>query len=295
MKLRPYCDNDLPEVVSLLNEAYREEYEFIPNTNESLQAELKVASSVLLSTDERDQITGLAYVRQDWYGETVTVSARPGSKKEEIEDMLLSAIEPENKTGKLSTSIDPHEQERIAFFSARGYQIESSLYQLVRGLDQPPPPPHLLEGYIVRSLRPDEEEALIEMANAAYNSERLRPGVLAKWTGQDPDFRIRWVQVAEYEGQLVAMVRGCSDREYNEHYNARRGYLGPAATLPAHRGKGLSKALTVRAMNTLREHGMQTVCLYTWKGNPAALELTGDLGFRLGHEWKILRKTLRQA
>jgi GNAT superfamily N-acetyltransferase len=293
MKLRPYCENDLPQLVSLLNEAYRAEYEFIPYTHESLQAELKVASSVLLATGEQDGIVGLAYLRQDWYGETVTLCARPGPKQEEIEDILLSTIEPENKTGHVTTAIDPLEQERIAFFNARGYRPESSLYQMIAELDPLPTPPHVPEGYVIRSLKPDEEERLIRLANAAYDGERLRPGVLAKWKARDPDFSTDWVQVVEYEGELVAAVRGCSDREYNERYQANRGYLGPAATLRPHRGKGLSKALTARAMNFLHEHGMKTVCLYTWGGNPAALELIKHLDFRLGHEWKILGKALR--
>jgi len=293
MKLRPHCENDLPQLMSLLNEAYREEYEFIPYTDESLQAELKAASSVLLATEEQDGIVGLAYLRQDWYGETVTLCARPGPEQEEIEDVLLSTIAPENKTGHVTAGIDALEQKRIAFFSARGYLIESSLYQMVAELDRSRSLPQIPKGYLIRSLKPDEEEALIRLANAAYDGERLRPGVLAKWEAKDPDFSTDWVQVVEYEGELVAMVRGCSDREYNERYHANRGYLGPAATLAPHRGKGLSRALTVSAMNLLHEHGMKTVCLYTWEGNPAALELIRHLDFRLGHEWKILGKTVR--
>lgn len=294
MRLRAYCEKDLPEVVTLLNEVYRGEYEFIPSTAETMGADLKVASCILVATDEQDRILGMAYLRQNWYGETLELCARDIEGKERVEDLLLSAIEPENKTGTISTSVAPEEQKRIAYFTARGYQIETSLYQLIRELDQLPPLPQLPSHYVLRSLRPDEEDALIQLANAGYNNERLRPGTLDKWRAQDSDFRLDWVQVAEYGGQLVAMVRGCSDHEYNEHYHDRRGYLGPAATLPAHRAKGLSKALTIRAMSALRDHGMQSVCLYTWKGNPAALELTKDLGFHLGHEWKIMRKTPSQ-
>jgi ribosomal protein S18 acetylase RimI-like enzyme len=294
VKIRPCSERDILELVSIVNDAYREDHEFIPYTDETLQAELKPASAVLLSVDEPDRIVGLAYLRQDWYGETVTTCARPGMDWQEIEDFLLSAIEPENKTGHITTSIDPEDEERIAFFSARGYRVQSSLYQMVADLEKPLPLLQLREGYRIRSLRADEEDRLITLANTAYNNERLRPGVLAKWQANDPDFRIEWIQVAEYEGGLVAMVRGSSDREYNEHYGVRRGYLGPAATLPVHRGRGLSKALTASAMRILRQHGMDTACLYTWEGNPAAVELTKHLGFRLGHEWKIFGKTLRQ-
>ncbi|MFU8795821.1 MAG: GNAT family N-acetyltransferase [Dehalococcoidia bacterium] len=292
MKMRPYRETDISELADIVNKAYSDEYEFIPYTDEDLLGELKPASTVLLATDEQDRIVGLAYLRQDWYGETVTTCARPGTDWQKIEGFLLTAIEPENKTGNITTSVEPDDRERMEFFDAGGYRPQSSLYQMVVDLDRPVPCIQLPEGYTVRSLKPDEEQTLIRLANAAYKSDRLQPGVLAKWQARDPDFKIDWVQVAEYEGELVAMVRGCSDREYNEHYDARRGYLGPAATLSDHRGKGLSKILTARAMDCLRHHGMHTACLYTWEGNPAAVELTRHLGFRLGHEWKILGKRL---
>lgn len=293
MKLRKYSETEIPELVSIVNEADKDEYEFIPYTDEDLQAELRPASTILLATDGQDRIVGLAYLRQDWYGETVTTCARPGTDWEEIESFLLTAIEPHNRTGHITTSVDPEDKERIAFFTARGYRARSSLYQMVVDLDRPAPSLGLPDGYTIRSLKPDEEERLIKLANAAYNSDRLQPGILARWQARDPDFRADWVHVAEHAEELVAMVRGCSDREYNEHFNARRGYLGPAATLPDHRGKGLSKVLTARAMDSLRQHGMHTACLYTWSGNPPAVELTKHLGFRLGHEWKIMHQSFR--
>jgi len=295
MKLRPYCENNVPEIVSLLNEAYRESYEFIPNTEETVRARLAGASSVLLTADEQDRIVGLAYLRQDWYGETVTLCARPGPKKDEIGDLLLARIEPENKTGDVSTSIDTMDGERFTFFAARGYEPESSLYQMLadleRSLPLPPPP----DGYVIRSLRPDEEEALIRLANTAYEGERLRPGILARWSAEDPIFGVDLVHVAEYGGELVALVAGRSDRDYNQYYHARRGYLGPAATLSAHRGRGLSKVLTAQAMHSLRERAMRTVCLHTWEGNRPAVKLTEDLGFRVGHAYRILHKTLPRS
>jgi len=295
MKLRPYYENDVPEIVSLLNETHKESYEFIPNTEETVRARLTGASSVLLTADEQDRIVGLAYLRQDWYGETVTLCARPGSKKDEIGDLLLTTIEPENKTGGVSTSIDTLDGERFAFFAARGYEPEGSLYQMLAALERSLPLLPLPNGYMIRSLRPDEEEGLIRLANTAYDGERLRPGILARWSAEDPIFGVDLVHVAEYGGELVALVAGRSDRDYNEYYHAHRGYLGPAATLPAHRGRALGKVLTARAMRSLRERGMQTVCLHTWEGNHPAVKLTKDLGFRVGHEHRILHKTLPRS
>ena len=293
MRLQPYRKKVLPKVLSLLNEAEVGSHEFIPYSEESLQAELKGASSVLLATDDQDWITGLAYLGRQWYGETVTLHVRPGPGQWEAGDLLLSALEPRNQTDELSTLVETFDHERLAFFLKRGYRSDSSLYQMTADLDHRRRRRRLPAGCTIGSLKKDEEEALIQLANTAYTGERLRPGILAQWQAQNPDFSADWVQVARSDGQLVASVVARSDREYNEYFHANRGYLGPAATLPSYRGKGLSQTLTARAMNFLRERGMRTVCLYTWEGNQPAVRLTTNLGFRVAHEWKILSKRVQ--
>ncbi|MFU8795820.1 MAG: GNAT family N-acetyltransferase [Dehalococcoidia bacterium] len=295
MRIRPYHESDIAELTDLVNEAQRESYEFIARTERDVQERLSGASCVLLAIDEEDSIAGLAYLRQDWYGETLTLSVRWGRSQDEIADLLLPIIEPQNKTGVVSTSIEPQNQARLALFTSRGYTRESSLYQLIARLDHPLAPPQVAAGYVVRSLSPDEEEAFIRLANASYEGERLRPGILARWKEGDPTFDSDLIQVAEYEGQLVALVAARSDLAYNRHYGGRRGYLGPAGTLPTHRGNNLSKALTARAMNLLRERGMQTACLHTWDKNPSALAVATSLGFRVEHEFIILHKTFDQV
>ena len=293
MKLRPYQEADLSKLVDLLNEAHQGSYEFIPYTEEKLRGELEGAASILLAIDEQDEIMGLALLRREWYGEEIKICARPRPQQQKIEEQLLSAIEPQSQTDKVTIIVDAEDQGRIEFFTAKSYEPGGGLYQMIAELDRqrsiPPVPP----GSLLRSLRPDDEEALIHVVNTAYHGERLRPGVLTRWNSEDPLFSEGWVQVAECEGQLVAAVVARSDREFNLHYRAKRGYLGPTATLPAYRGKGLSKALTARAVNLLREQEMQAVCLYTWDGNAAALSVARSLGFRISHHWRFLRKTLR--
>jgi len=293
MRLQPYRKRILPKVVSLLNEVEAGSYEFVPYSEKGLQAELKGASSVLLATDDRDRIAGLAYLGRQWYGETIGLRVRPGAGQWEAADLLLSALEPRTQTDELSTSVDPSDHEWLAFYLDRGYRTESSLYQMIADLERQRRPERLPAGCIIGSLKADEEEALIQLANTAYAGERLRPGVLAQWQAEDPDFSTDWVQVARCDGQLVGTVVARSDREYNEYYHADRGYLGPAATLPSYRGKGLGEALTARAMNFLRERGMRAACLHTWEQNQPAVRLTTNLGFRVVHEWRILTKRVR--
>ncbi len=290
MRLQPYRKRILPKVLSLVNEAEAGSYEFIPYTEQSLEAELKRASPVLLVADDQDRVVGLAYLGRQWYGGTITLHVRPGVGRWEVGALLLSSIEPRAQTQELSTYVDKADRERLAFFLERAYRPESSFYEMIAALDRKRRRGRLPTGCVIDTLKADEEEALIELANTAYVGERLRPGILTRWQADDPDFNTDWIQVVRCDGQLVAAVVARSDRGYNEHFQGNRGYLGPAATLPSYRGKGLSQALTAQAMNFLRERGMRTVCLHTWERNKPAVKLTTNLGFRVVHEWKILSK-----
>jgi len=293
VRVRAYREDDLPQLTKIWNEARRGSYEFIPYTEEKLKEELEGASCVLVAIGEDDKPLGFSLLRREWYGEEIGLYARPGPEREEVERRLLAAIEEEAE-GELVTLVSADDHEKLKFFAAEGYEPESSLYQMIIELSKPWATPQV-PGYRLRSLRPDEEELLIKVVNEAYEGERLRPGVLTRWSAEAPPFSPEWVQVAEHEheGELVAAVVARPDREFNEHFHAKRGYLGPAATLPEHRGKGLNKALTVRALDFLRERGFEVASLYTWSGNSPALKVLKSLGFQISHEWAILRKQAR--
>jgi ribosomal protein S18 acetylase RimI-like enzyme len=290
MKVRAYREGDLSGLVNLWNEACRDGHEFIPYTEEKLKEQLRGAHCILVAVGKAGEAVGFSLLKREWYGEEIRLCARPGPDREEIEGRLLAAIEQEAQTGELVTLVGAQDKERLQFFAARGYKPESSLYQMIVELTGVWPSPQLPSGYLLRSLRSDEEEAFIRVVNEAYEGERLRPGVLAQWEAEAPPFSAEWVQVAEYEGELVAAVVARPDWEFNRYYHAKRGYLGPAATLPSHKGKGLAKALTARALDFLQKQGMESVCLYTWSGNAPAQRVARSLGFRLRHEWKILTK-----
>jgi ribosomal protein S18 acetylase RimI-like enzyme len=291
MKIRPYREEDLLGVLALLNKVQQSSYEFIPYTEENLRAELKEASSILVGVDEQGRVLGLGLLRREWHGEEIQLYAQQEPEWQEIEEQLLLASESQARSGEISTVVDSEDPDRIEFFATKGYKPEGSLYQMVAELDLPRPV-LVPQGYLLRGLKPNEEEELIEVVNTAYEGERLRPGALARWHSEDPAFSAAWVQVAEFEGRLVAAVVARSDHDFNQHYHAKRGYLGPAATLPEHRGKGLGKALTARALNFLREQGLERTSLYTWSGNVAALRVLKSLGFQVSHEWRILTKSI---
>lgn len=150
--------------------------------------------------------------------------------------------------------------------------------------------PKIPESILLRSLKPEEENEFVQLVNTGFESERVRLGDIQKWKTENPPFDEEWIHVAESNGKLVSVVVAKPDVGYNRFFNAKRGYLGPAATLHEYRGRDLASALTVRAMNFLFEQGMDSVCLYTLETNMPAITLLRKIGFEIRHSWEFMHK-----
>jgi len=150
--------------------------------------------------------------------------------------------------------------------------------------------PEIPENVVLRSLKPKEENEFVQLVNNGFGYERVRPGDIQKWKTENPPFDEEWIHVAESDGKLVSVVVAKPDVGYNRFFNAKRGYLGPAATLSEHRGTNLASAITVRTMNFLFEQGMDSACLFTLETNIPAIKLLRNIGFEIGHSWKFMQK-----
>jgi ribosomal protein S18 acetylase RimI-like enzyme len=157
------------------------------------------------------------------------------------------------------------------------------------------PIPKLAEGIRLRSLRPDEEEKLIAVVNAGFGWQRLEPGVLETWKYEDSPFSEDWVYIAEIGERIVSAVVAKPDTNYMNYLHLKRGYLGPAATLPEFRNKHLASALTAKAMNFLFGKGMDSVRLGTSEQNISSITLLRSLGFQVDNIRKTLCKELKST
>ena len=101
------------------------------------------------------------------------------------------------------------------------------------------------------------------------------------------------MQVAEVKERIVSVVVAKPDTDATKYLHLKRGYLGPAATLPEFRTKHLASALTARAMNFLFKKGMDSVILGTSEQNVSSIALLRSLGFKVENVRKIMRKELR--
>ncbi|MGB9684443.1 MAG: GNAT family N-acetyltransferase [Candidatus Bathyarchaeales archaeon] len=277
----------MPRLVELLNGVYRNSYEFIPFTKEKLRLEIVERKLRVLVAEDKGVVFGcVAYGRSPWGMEIEWLAA----SEETIRDALVEEVE-KNVEDEVFTTVD-FGSPMMNFLVRHGYKAEGGLYQMVARLDCVKPLPEVPAGTVIRSLKPGEEKLLIETVNSAYGWERMRDGSVARWKTEHPPFNEEWIHVAEIGEKIVSAVVSRPDTEYNEFFKTKRGYLGPAATLPDYRGKNLASALTRRAMNFLYEKGMDSVALYTVEQNTPSVMLLRKLGFEVGHHWRFMRKTL---
>ncbi len=292
IQIRPFTDNDLPNIVKQLNETYRGTYEFSPYTVDGLRSWLQEGRLKILVAEEDGNFLGTAAYHDGHWGEEIEWLAVPeGPNKKLIENMFVSELEKFVRDKKIFTPVDfgsPKTNDWIE----RGYKAEGGLCHMIVALGGLKPVSELLENVVLRSLRPDEEKAFVEAVNAGFGWERLKFGDIQKWKTDSPPFSEDWVQVAETNGKIVSIVVAKPDTFYNEAFGGKRGYLGPASTLAEYRGKNLASALTIRALNLLFEKGMVSAVLFTSETNVASMTLLQKLGFTVSHHWKFMRKTL---
>jgi len=294
IQIRNFIDKDLPILVNLLNEKYRGSYEFVPYSEERLRSWIKERKlKILMATGNSEVFGSVAYSDGHWGEEIEWLAASESSNRKMIENELVREAERCVKGTTIFTTVDA-ESPRINDWIELGYKPEGGLYHMVARLNGLKPLPNVPENIILRSLRPEEEKEFVDAVNVGYGGERLKLGVIQKWKSENPPFSEEWIHIAEVDKKIVSAVVSRLDVEYNKFFSGKRGYLGPAATLPEYRGKNLASALTRRAMNFLFEKGMNSVALYTSEQNIPSVTLLQKLSFRVGHHWKFMRKSLSQ-
>jgi mycothiol synthase len=165
---------------------------------------------------------------------------------------------------------------------------------MVASLEGPRAIPAVPEGIVLRTMRPGEEKSVVDVVNAVFGWERLESNFVEKGKVESAPFNEEWVFLAESERRILSVVVAWPAVKFNQFFAAKRGYLGPAATVSEYRSKRLASALTVRAMNFLYDTGMDTVVLHTSEQNVSSVTLLKNIGFEVGHHIKFLRKRIRQ-
>lgn len=293
-KIRGFTEKDLPTLVKLLNKAYEKAYEFTPYTEDGLKSWIQEGKlQILMAEKDGETVGSVAYHDGHWGEEIQWLAVSDIPQRKSAENELVKQAEKYVKRQVVFTAVDVG-SPRIDEWIERGYKAEGGLYHMIARLDGIKSLLRVPDGIILRSLKPNEETKLVDAVNAGFGWERLKIGIIERWKSECPPFSEEWVHVAEHNQKIVSVVASRPDTEYNEFFNGKRGYLGPATTLQEYRGRNLASALTCRAMNFLFAQGMNSVALYTSEQNIPSIALLRKLGFTIGHHWKFMRKAFSQ-
>ncbi|MGA2523601.1 MAG: GNAT family N-acetyltransferase [Candidatus Bathyarchaeia archaeon] len=290
-QIRNFEESDLPFLLELLKEPDSEQrLLYMHYGNGNFSSWLKERSIKVLIAENNNGIIGSAAYNDGFWGEEIEWLVTCGTPDRKlVENMLIREAEKYVKRDTVFTSVNAG-SSRVEEWVQRGYCPNGGLYYMITKLSRFKSIPKIPEGVLLRCLKPEEENEFVQVVNAGFGWERVKLGDIEKWKAESPPFDEEWIYVAESDGKLVSVVVAKPDIGYNRFFNANRGYLGPAATLPEYRGKNLASALTVHAMNSLFKQGMDSVCLFTNEANAFSIKLLQKIGFQIGFHWKFMLK-----
>ncbi len=138
------------------------------------------------------------------------------------------------------------------------------------------PPVEVPPGYNLRTYRPGDEVAWCAMMEGQIGHGWTTDRFFREVRDQ-PVFRPDGLYFAEWEGEPVstACAWWLPDR-----FGTETGVLHMVATHPAHRGRGLARAVSLAVLHFFRQVGVQRCILHTDENRLYAVRLYLALGFR---------------
>jgi mycothiol synthase len=277
--------DDLEPVLELVNACYKVDYneywsvteETLRNTWQSSAIHLETDSWVVIGPSEH--FVGYALYQNDaheWIDTFVYVL--PGYRGRGIETYLLQMIEVRAQVQKAEAPPDTHFilwQRTSARNEAAQSSLEHAGYTLTRSfnvmeieMDGPPPVPKLLEGMIVRTFIPGQDEwAAFEADEEAFQDDRDHtPRTFEEWERRfslkQENFEPTLWFLAWHGNELAGLLIGTTSGGIGwvDHLGIRRPW----------RGRGLGMALLLRSFAEFYQRGMHKVGL-----NVDAESLTG--------------------
>jgi len=176
------------------------------------------------------------------------------------------------------TGVDSRNLGARRFLEHLGFRIVNDYVRMEwipRALPEVEVPP----GYEIRTYREGDEEQWANCINRAYSTQRDK----TNWTAQSvrekfvssPSFIPDGCFFAVRQGRIVGAFMAWREIDAGP----QRGRLHWLGVDPDHRNLGLAKALTVRVLRYLLEHGMTSIFLDTSYAYPVAMKMYSKLGF----------------
>jgi mycothiol synthase len=174
--------------------------------------------------------------------------------------------------------------ELHALYLASGYECHLQESVMVYDLKNPLPDVPLLEELEQAEWSRGTSLQFHVVHEAAFRERPLyKPSEYEDWyeeITEDPEFRPDWSLIALREGQGVGYVI-CNAAIEPNLWGERGGWIGPVATLPDWRGRGIAAALMVNAMRKMQDDERNYAILHVNLNNPKAQRVYERLGFKI--------------
>ncbi|MDH5451338.1 MAG: GNAT family N-acetyltransferase, partial [Candidatus Bathyarchaeota archaeon] len=145
---------------------------------------------------------------------------------------------------------------------------------------------------IRRFVEGEDEAVWIRLLNEAYKEyEDFRPDTMEDMELQkkDPTFDSTGMFITELDGTPVGTVNAFVDRNREE----KKGFLQRLGVVPAFRRRGVGRRLAEKAIESLKERGMESVQGWAREGKVACKSLLESMGFKLIRVFSTMRRDLK--
>lgn len=286
MRLRPGTGEDRGAVVAL---GVREEVAWFgaadhagDEVGEWIDEEGGAAAGVVATGDD-GRVRGFASPGRH---EAVFL-ADPGETGALVDALLPWLLE---RRGALHLTTFAGDRARIAAFERHGLRHARSSFSLARPAAEPLPEPVLPAGIAVAPYRLGEDDEAVHRliyVDAAWASV---PGHaardLAAW--RERERPCAWLFLARRDGRPVGWVSARIP-------GSGRGYVNTLAVAAGERGRGLGRALLLRAFGELKRAGVAELALDVEAHNTAALGLYRSIGLEVERAWRVYASPARRG
>ena len=244
----------------------------------------------------------LGYAHLTWdraEGASAELAVSPRARRHGVGTHLLEALLAADPDGRLRIWAHGTDAMAAELAAARGLHRVRQLWQMRRSLFAPLDPVRLPAGLATRAFDParDTEDWLALNARAFPHLPDQ-----AGWTRADLDLRLaepwfdpegflllhdergtligfHWTKVHGGHGDGHPHGDGHAPPDGHGHAHDPLGEVYVLGIDPAHRGKGLGRALTLAGLHRLRALGLPAALLYVDTSNTPAIALYRSLGF----------------
>jgi len=130
-----------------------------------------------------------------------------------------------------------------------------------------------MSDWMIRDCRPEEAEAVLELWREAETSPSVTDNLedIRRAIAASP----AWFLVAEADGRIIGSVIG--------GFDGWRGNIYRLAVHPAHRRRGIARALVVEVEQRLVQQGVKRITALVEKDHPWATGFWAAIGYDLDH------------